>query len=156
MTFDPKESLMRSHRSSIGHTLRIGAVAVLVCGAGAATAVTAASGKGGRDHPEDSTTGTTGTTSGTPRAPRITDIEVDGLGGGKLRLRTEVAPRGASVTSVRIRYRGTTYKASRTAGTRWARTVDARGGDRKDSVITLRVTACAGSRCAVKTGSDDA
>ena len=47
-------------------------------------------------------------------------------------------------------------QASRTAGTRWARTVDARGGDRKDSVVTLRVTACAGARCSVKTGSDDA
>ena len=150
---------MRSHSSSFGNKLRIGAVTLVVCSAGAATAVTAASGKGGRDHPEDSTTattGTTGTTSGTPRAPRITDIEVDGLGGGRLRLRTEVAPRGASVTSVRIRYRGTTYKATRTAGTRWARTVAARGGDGNDSVITLRVTACAGSRCATKTGSDSA
>jgi hypothetical protein len=101
-------------------------------------------------------TATTGTTSGTPRAPRITEIEVDGLGGGKLRLRTEVAPRGASVTSVRIRYRGTTYKATRTAGTHLARTVAARCGDGKDSVITLRVTACAGSRCSVRTGRDDA
>jgi hypothetical protein len=141
-TFDPRESFMHSHRSSLAHKLRIGAVTLLVGSAGAATAVTAASGKGGRDHPEDSTTGTT---SGTPRAPRITDIEVDRLGGGRLRLRTEVAPRGASVTSVRIRYRGTTYKARRTAGTHWARTVDARGGDGRDSVITLRVTACAGS-----------
>lgn len=67
-----------------------------------------------------------------------------------------MAPRGAAVTSVRIRYRGTTYKAGRTGANRWARTVSARGGDGQDSVITLRVTACAGSRCATKTGSDDA
>jgi hypothetical protein len=144
-------------RSSIGQKLRVGAVALLACSVGATAAVTAASGQG-RDHPEDSTTTgtTTGTTSGTPRAPRITDIEVDGLGGGKLRLRAEVAPRGAAVTSVRIRYRGKTYKASRTGANRWARTASARGGDGTDSVITLRVTACAGSRCATKTGSDDA
>ena len=145
-----------SSPSSMRRKLRIGAVALLACSVGATAAVTAASGQG-RDHPEDSTTDTTtGTTTGTPRAPRITDIEVDGLGGGKLRLRTEVAPRGAAVTSVRIRYRGRTYKASRTRGSRWARTVPARGGDGKDSVITMRVTACAGSRCASKTGSDEA
>ena len=144
----------RPDRSSTGRRLRIGAVALLACAAGATTAVTTASGKQGRDHPEDGTT--TATTTGTPRAPLISDIEVDGLGGGKLRLRTEVAARGARVTSVRIRYRRTTYRASRTRGTTWARTVDARGGDGNDSVITLRVTACAGSRCAVKTGSDDA
>jgi hypothetical protein len=148
---------MPTHRpgpSSIGQKIRIGAVALLVCSAGATTAIAAASGKG-RDHPEDSTTGTTGAT-GTPRAPLISDIEVDGLGGGKLRLRTEVAARGARVTSVRIRYRGVTYRASRTTGKRWARTVEARGGDGNDSVITLRVTACAGAKCSVKTGSDDA
>jgi hypothetical protein len=144
MSFDPRESFMRSHRSSIGNKLRIGAVTLLVCSAGAATAVTAASGKGGRDHPEDSTTGTTGTTgttSGTPRAPRITDIEVDGLGGGRLRLRTEVAPRGASVTSVRIRYRGTTYKPAgrpapagrgrSTPAAATARTPSSRSGSRR-------------------------
>ena len=148
----------RPDRSSIGHKLRIGAVALLVCTAGATTAVTAASGKQGRDHPEDSTTttGTTTTATGTPRAPLISDIEVDRLGGGKLRLRTEVAARGAKVTSVRIRYRGTTYKAGKTSAKTWARTVNARAGDGNDSVIALRVTACAGSRCAVKTGSDDA
>jgi hypothetical protein len=148
---------MPTDRFSPGHTLRIGAVALLVCAAGAGTAVTAASGKGGRDHPEDrTTTGTTTGTSGPARAPLISDIEVDGLGGGKLRLRTEVAARGARVTSVRIRYRGVNYKASRTSGKTWARTVKARGGDGNDSVITLRVRACAGSKCAVKTGSDDA
>jgi hypothetical protein len=147
---------MPTDRSSIGHKLRIGAVALLVCTAGATTAVTAASGKQGRDHPEDSTTTSGTTTSGTPRAPLISDIEVDGLGGGKLRLRTEVVARGAKVTSVRIRYRGTTYKAGKTSAKTWARTVNARAGDGNDSVIALRVTACAGSRCAVKTGSDDA
>ena len=144
----------RPDRPSMARKLRVGAVALLACTAGATTAVTTASGKQGRDHPEDSTT--TGATTGTPRAPLISDIEVDGLGGGKLRLRTEVAARGARVTSVRIRYRGRTYRASRTRGKTWARTVNARAGDGNDSVITLRVTACAGSRCAVKTGSDDA
>jgi hypothetical protein len=149
---------MPTNRTSIGRKLRVGAVALLACTVGATTAVTAASGKQGRDHPEDSTTTgtTTGTTTATPRAPLISDIEVDGLGGGKLRLRTEVAARGAKVTSVRIRYRGTTYKARKTSAKTWARTVNARAGDGNDSVITLRVTACAGSRCAVKTGSDDA
>jgi hypothetical protein len=152
-----QESLMptnRPDRSPMGRRMRIGAVALLACAAGATTAVAAASGKG-RDHPEDRTT-TTGTTTGTPRAPRIGEIEVDGLGGGRLRLRTEVVARGARVTSVRIRYRGTTYNARRTAGNHWSRTVDARRGDGRDSVVTLRVTACAGSRCAVRTGSDDA
>ena len=146
----------RPDRSSTGHKLRIGAVALLVCTAGATTAVTAASGKQGRDHPEDSTMTTGTTTTGTPRAPLISDIEVDGLGGGRLRLRTEVAARGAKVTSVQIRYRGVSYRAARTVGKHYARTVSARGGDGNDSVITLKVTACAGSRCATKTGSDDA
>ena len=148
---------MPTTRSPIGRKLRVGAVALLACTVGATSAVTAASGKQGRDHPEDSTTtSTTTTTSGTPRAPLISDIEVDGLAGGKLRLRTEVAARGAKVTSVRIRYRGTTYKARKTSARTWSRTVSARAGDGNDSVITLRVTACAGSRCTVKTGSDDA
>jgi hypothetical protein len=143
-----------STNSTLGHKLRSGALCLLVCGAGAATAVTTASGKNGADD-GTTTTGTTGTT-GPPRAPLITDIEVDGLGAGKLRLRTEVAPRGAKVTSVKIRYRSVSYNATRTVAKKWARTVDARGGDGKDSVITLKVTACAGSRCATKTGSDGA
>jgi hypothetical protein len=137
---------------ALAQKLRIGALSLLVCTAGAATAVTTASGKNGAD---DGTT-TTSTTGGTPRAPLISDIEVDALAGGKLRLRTEVAARGARVTSVRIRYRGVSYRATRTVGKRYARTVDARGGDRNDSVITMTVTACAGTRCATKTGSDDA
>jgi hypothetical protein len=143
---------MTTH-TTVVRNLRIGAVSLLLATAGAATAVTAAQGKNGAD--DGTTTGTTSTT-GTPRAPLISDIEVDGLGGGKLRLRTEVAARGAKVTSVQIRYRGVNYKAARTVGKRYARTVDARGGDRKDSLITLKVTACAGAKCATKTGSDDA
>jgi hypothetical protein len=143
---------MTTH-TTVARNLRIGAVSLLLATAGAATAVTAAQGKNGAD--DGTTTGTTSTT-GTPRAPLISDIEVDGLGGGKLRLRTEVAARGAKVTSVQIRYRGVNYKAARTVGKRYARTVDARGGDRKDSLITLKVTACAGAKCATKTGSDDA
>ncbi len=138
---------------SLGRRLRVGSIALLACAAGATTAVTTASARNGAD---DSTTTTGTTTTGTPRAPFISDIEVDALSGGRLRLRTEVAARGASATSVKIRYRGVSYKAARTTGKTWARTVDARGGDRNDSVITLKVTACAGSRCATKTGSDDA
>jgi hypothetical protein len=145
---------MTSH-SSVAQNLRIGALSLVVCAAGAAAAVGTASAKNGADDTNTTTTATS-TTSGTPRAPLITGIEVDGLAGGKLRLRTEVAARGAKVTSVRIRYRGVSYKASRTVGKRYSRTVDARGGDRKDSVISLTVTACAGSRCTTKTGSDDA
>jgi hypothetical protein len=137
--------------TTFAQKLRIGALSLLVCTAGAATAVTTASGKNGAD---DGTT--TSTTGGVPRAPLISDIEVDAVAGGKLRLRTEVAARGARVTSVRIRYRGLSYKAARTIGKRYARTVDARGGDGNNSVITMTVTACAGTRCATKTGSDDA
>lgn len=143
-----------SDHSTIAQRLRTGALMLLVCSAGAATAVTTAQGKNGADD-ATTTTGTTSTT-GAPRAPLISDIEVDSAGAGKLRLRTEVAARGARVTSVRIRYRGVNYKARRTTGKNWSRTVDARGGDGNDTVITLRVTACAGSRCATKTGRDDA
>jgi hypothetical protein len=139
--------------STFGQKLRIGALSLLVCTAGAATAVTTAQGKNGAD--DGTTTGTT-TTSGTPRAPLISEIEVDSLGGGKLRLRAEVAPRGASVRSVRIRYRGVSYKATKTVAKKWGRTVSARGGDRNDSVITLKVTACSAAGCVSKTGSDDA
>ncbi|MEA2156558.1 MAG: hypothetical protein QOE11_2698 [Solirubrobacteraceae bacterium] len=130
--------------------LRTGALALLICTAGTATAVTTAQGRSSADD------GTAGTTTGTPRAPLITEIEVDSLPGGKLRLRTEVAARGASVTSVRIRYRGVSYKATRTLAKRWSRTVGARGGDARNSVITLKVTACSGARCSSKTGSDAA
>jgi hypothetical protein len=144
---------------------------LIVCGAGATAAVAAGSGSGGGGADDTTSTGTTGTTETTttgttgtttttttttaPRSPRIADIEADSMAGGKLRLRTEVTARGAKVTSVRIRYRGTTYKAYK-RGQRWVRTVDARGSDGNDSVIRLRVTACAGSRCSVKYGSDDA
>jgi hypothetical protein len=142
-----------TRHSPLIQKLRIGAVSVLLCSAGAATAVTTAQGSNGAD---DNTTTTGTTTTGAPRAPLISGIEVDSLAGGRLRLRTEVAARGATVTSVKIRYRGIDYKAARTVGKRYARTVDARGGDGNDSVITLRVTACAGSRCATKTASDGA
>jgi hypothetical protein len=140
--------------STFGHQLRIGAVSLLVCAAGAAAAVTTAQGANGAD--DGTTTGTTSTTGGTSGFPSISDIEVSSLGAGKLRLRTEVASRGAKVTSVRIRYRGVNYAATKTVGKKWGRTVAARNGDRKDSVITLKVTACAGSKCSTKTGSDDA
>jgi hypothetical protein len=137
--------------SPIAHKLRAAVLALLACVAGAGVAVASASAKNGADD-----TTTTTTTAGTPRAPLISDIEAEAISGGRLRLRTEVAARGAKVTSVKIRYRGGSYKAMRTVGKHYARTVDARGGDRNDSVISLTVTACAGERCATKTGSDDA
>jgi hypothetical protein len=102
------------------------------------------------------TTTTSTTTTATPRAPRIAEIEAGSLAGGRLRLRAEVTPRGAAVTAVRIRYRGTSYTARRIAGRRWGRTVTARGGDGNDSLVRLRVTACAHSRCTVRTATDEA
>lgn len=118
----------------------------------------------GRDHPEDdgtttgtTTTGTTTTGTGTtPRAPRIVEGEVDDAPGGRVVLRAEVQARGARVTSVRFRYRGTTYRARR-SGTTWSRAVTARGGDAlDDAVVRFRITACAGARCTVRTVRDDA
>jgi hypothetical protein len=135
--------------SPLAHKLRVALLTLLTCVAGVGAAVGTAAAKNGADD-------TTTTPSTTPHAPLISEIEADAVSGGRLRLRTEVAARGAKVTSVRIRYRGVSYKATRTVGKRYARTVDARGGDRADSVITLTVTACAGSRCATKTGSDSA
>jgi hypothetical protein len=170
---------MFAHRSELTATrrkLRAGALAAVLCAAGATTAVAATG--GGSDDPAGtsstgttettettettttttSTTGTTTTTTttATPHAPRITEIDAASVTGGRLRLRATVTPRGASVTAVRIRYRGTSYKARRIQGRRWGRTVSARGGDRNDSVIRLRVTACAHSRCIVRTATDDA
>lgn len=87
------------------------------------------------------------------RAPRITEIEVDAVRGGRLRLEAETSGR---TTSVRFTYRGRTYKARRTTDGDWARTVKARGGDRDDRVVRLEVRACNGSRCTTKTGRDDA
>jgi hypothetical protein len=135
--------------SPIAHKLRVALLTLLACVAAVGTAVGTAAAKNGAD---DTTTNPTTT----PHAPLISEIEADAISGGRLRLRTEVAARGAKVTSVRIRYRGVSYKATRTVGKRYARTVDARGGDHANSVITLKVTACAGSRCATKTGSDTA
>jgi hypothetical protein len=138
-----------SKHSTFAQKLRFGALSLLVCTAGAATAVTSAQARNGADD------GTTTTQPGAAHAPLISDIEVDYVG-GQLRLRTEVASRGAKVTSVRIRYRGVSYKATRILGKRYGRTVAPRGGDRNDSVISLTVTACAGTRCSTKTGSDAA
>jgi hypothetical protein len=139
------------HNSSpLAHKLRVALLTLLTCVAGVGAAVGTAAAKNGAD---DTTTTNPSTT---PHAPLISEIEADAVSGGRLRLRTEVAARGAKVTSVRIRYRGVSYKATRTVGKRYARTVDARGGDHADSVITLTATACAGSRCATKTGSDRA
>jgi hypothetical protein len=102
------------------------------------------------------TTGGTTTGSSTPRAPLISEIEVDLVTGGRLRLRAEVVRRGARVTSVRFTYRGRNYAGRRGTGQAWSRVVTARGGDGDDDVITVRVRACAGTRCATRTGRDEA
>jgi hypothetical protein len=106
------------------------------------------------------TTGTTETTTtpstGPPRPPRIVEIEADAVAGGRLRLRAEVARRGARVTSVRFTYRGVRVRAIRRSGGNWSRVVAARGGDAAGDTVTFRVTACAGSRCTSRTGSDEA
>ena len=103
------------------------------------------------------TTGTTTTPGSTaPRSPRIAEIEVDSVTGGRLRLRAEIVRRGARVTSVRFTYRGRRYEARRVRSEEWSRLVTARGGDSRGDVVTFRVTACAGSRCATRTGSDEA
>jgi hypothetical protein len=103
------------------------------------------------------TTGTT-TTPGTtaPRSPRIAEIEVDSVSGGRLRLRAEIVRRGARITSVRFTYRGRRYVARRVRSEEWSRLVTARGGDSRGDVVTVRVTACAGSRCTTRTGRDEA
>lgn len=161
---------------------RTAACLLLACLAGIGTSVAVASGpgRGGGDDDdgtttEDTTTGTTddtttgGTTTGTttdrttttaptggpPRAPRIAEIEVDALRGDRLRLRAEIAARGARVTRVRFTYRKRTFAARHVRGKHWARTVRARGGDGDDVVVTVRVRACAGKRCATRTGRDD-
>jgi hypothetical protein len=151
---------------------------VLACLAGGATAVAVAS-DGGRGRDDDDSTGTTGETTGTttgettttgttttgttttpgtgtPRAPRIDELEADAVAGGRLRLRAEVTRRGARVTSVRFTYRGTRYRAVRRSGGNWSRVVTARGGDARGDVVRFRATACAGSRCTSRTGSDEA
>ncbi|HEX2104262.1 MAG TPA: hypothetical protein VHF51_11460 [Solirubrobacteraceae bacterium] len=103
------------------------------------------------------TTGTTTTPRTTaPRSPRIAEIEVDSVSGGRLRLRAEIVRRGARITAVRFTYRGRRYVARRRAGELWSRVVTARGGDSSGDVVTFRVTACAGSRCSTRTGSDEA
>jgi hypothetical protein len=131
--------------------LRTLAALAVVCLCGSVTAV--AMGKNGAD--DGTTTGTTGTTNTTPSngAPSIREIEVDSVAGGKLRLRTEVSGRA---TSVRFTYRSRTYKGKKISSNKWARTVAARGGDRRDSVIKVRVRACNGSKCTTRSGSDDA
>jgi hypothetical protein len=167
------------------HRLRITALLLTACLAGGLTAVGVASGDRGRGGDDDSTTGTTddgttGTTGTTgtgttgtgttgtgtapstaprqARAPRIAEIEVDSVSGGRLRLRAELQSRGARVTRVTFVYRGRTIRARRTRGksNEWSRVVRARGGDGNDDVIRFRVRACAGSRCAARTGSDEA
>jgi hypothetical protein len=153
---------------------------IAVCLAGGATAVAVASDRGPSQGPDDSTgttgettttdTGTTGETTTTDtgttdttttpgstvrRSPRIAEIEADAVRGNRLRLRAEIVRRGARVTKVRFTYRGRKYSGRR-SGEDWSRVVRARGGDRRGDVVTIRVTACAGSRCSTRTGRDEA
>ena len=156
--------------------LRTAITLIAVCLAGVATAAAVASGGTTAQGGDDSTgttgettgttgesTGTTGETtnttttpgSGSARAPRIVEIEADAVSGDRLRLRAEVTRRGARVTKVRFTYRGVKYSAVRD-GSAWSRVVGARGGDARGDEVTFRVTACAGSRCTTRTGSDEA
>ncbi|HEX2160854.1 MAG TPA: hypothetical protein VHF88_03445 [Thermoleophilaceae bacterium] len=93
---------------------------------------------------------------GPPRAPRILELEADWRANGKIRLRTELARRGAAIGSVRFRYRGKGFKAKKVGRHEWAKSVRPRGGDSRGDVITFRVRACAAKRCNVRTGSDEA
>jgi hypothetical protein len=160
--------------------LRTALTLIAVCLAGVATAAAVASGGTTAQGGDDSTgttgestggsTGTTGESTGTTgettnttttpgstsaRAPRIVEIEVDAVSGERLRLRAEVTRRGARVTKVRFTYRGVKYDAVRN-GSDWSRVVAARGGDSRGDEVTFRVTACAGSRCTSRTGTDEA
>lgn len=94
-----------------------------------------------------------GATAASSTAPRIDDIEVEALAGGKLRLETELIGRATRVT---FTYRGRSYKARKQADGDWTRTVTARGGDRDDSIVRLKVRACNGTKCVTRTSSDDA
>ncbi len=154
--------------------LRTVAILIAVCLAGGVTAVAVASGGSvNQGTTDDDSTGTTGTTttddsttggttnttttpSGVRRAPRITEIEVDSVSGNRLRLRAEISRRGSSITKVRFTYRGVKYTANRVRSGHWSRVVAARGGDGRGDEITFRVTACSGSRCASRTGTDEA
>lgn len=168
---------------SILHRLKTAVALIAVCLAGGATAVAFAdsgAGRGGSSSHSTGTTGettgttgettgtttgeTTGTTTGTTttpgssaaRAPRIVELEADAVGATRLRLRAEVARRGARITSVRFTYRGVRYRANRTSTGRYFRVVTARGGDSRGDVISFRVTACAGKLCTSRSGSDEA
>jgi hypothetical protein len=159
--------------------LRTIAALIAVCLAGGVTAVAVASGgsalqgtTGTTTTDDDSSTGTTGETttgetttgttnttttpSGVRRAPRIIEIEVDSVSNGRLRLRAEVVRRSSRITKVRFTYRGVKYTAIRRSSGNWTRVVTARGGDSRGDTITFRVTACSGSRCVSRVGSDEA
>ena len=142
--------------------LRTVVTLIFVCLAGGATAVAMASG-GATSQGTDDSTGTTGETtnttttpSGVRRAPRIVEIEADSVSGGRIRLRAEVTRRGSRITKVRFTYRGVKYTAFRGSSENWSRVVAARGGDSRGDEITFRVTACSGSRCISRVGSDEA
>jgi hypothetical protein len=64
--------------------------------------------------------------------------------------------RGSRITKVRFTYRGVKYTAIRRSSENWSRVVTARGGDSRGDTITFRVTACSGSRCVSRVGSDEA
>jgi hypothetical protein len=88
--------------------------------------------------------------------PAITEIEVDWKGDGKLKLRAEVVPRGAKVTSVFFKYRGKRFRAKKTGQWKYAKTVKARGGDGRGDRVRFKVRACTATVCGSRTDGDKA
>jgi len=90
-----------------------------------------------------------------PAAPRINDIDADLVRGGKLRLETETSARATKVTFTYAgrSYAGRVVEVDREDGTRdWARTVASRSSAGRR--VTIRVRACAGTRCTTRSSSE--
>lgn len=91
-----------------------------------------------------------------PLAPAVAEMEADWAKKGRVRLRAEVVPRGMKVARVTFRYRRKAFKAKHIGRFDYVRTVKARGGDRGGDRIRFRVRACTATRCASRTGRDEA
>jgi hypothetical protein len=125
--------------------LRLGRMRVVSCVA--LTTIAAALGAGiasGQDAPP----------MAPPLAPAITDMDVAWAGDGRIRLRAQVVPRGAQIEKVVFRYRRERFKARKGKLWNWARTVEARGGDRRGDQVRFRVRACTATVCSTEKGRD--
>jgi hypothetical protein len=91
-----------------------------------------------------------------PLTPAITEIEAEWKGNGRIRLHAQVVPRGTKVVKVTFRYRDKRFTATRQRLWKYAKTVKARGGDRKGDRVRFRVRGCTATRCTARTGSDKA